>query len=248
MDKYRSILITFIAGICAIVSIHLAVQGFVEYKEVASGGITATGSATKDFVSDLIVWRGSFSAYGETTQSAYKTLKDDADIIKKYLLNNDIPDSEFIFSSVRINPQYRYEYNENGSIVAQYPNGFTLTQELTVQSNNVDKVETVSRDITELIDSGIDFISESPEYYYTKLDELKLEMIEAATQNAKNRIDLIAENSNSKTGKLLNASLGVFQITAQNSSSEEYSSSGVFNTWSKNKTASITVKLYYAID
>ena len=79
------------------------------------------------------------------------------------------------------------------------------------------------------------------------MDELKLQLIEEATQNAKQRIDIMAEGTGGKAGKLLNANLGVFQITAQNSDSE-YSYGGSFDTSSRNKTASITVKLNYGVD
>lgn len=132
-------------------------------------------------------------------------------------------------------------------MIGEYPDGYDLSQELQITSSDVDKIDAISRDITELIDAGVEFISGSPEYYYTKLDELKLEMIDMATQNAKSRIDILAKNSNAKLGKLQNANLGVFQITAQNSDSEEYSYGGTFNTSSKDKTASITVKLNYSV-
>ena len=85
------------------------------------------------------------------------------------------------------------------------------------------------------------FASEEPEYYYTKLDELKLQLIEEATQNAKDRIDLMAQGTGSTVGELSSANLGVFQITAQNSNTE-YSYGGYFDTSSRNKTASITVR------
>lgn len=248
MEKYKAVVISIIVGIFSVICVWIAVNGFTNYKQIASGGITATGSSSKDFVSDLVVWRGSFSATGQTTKDAYKKIKRDSEIVKKYLLDNGVKENEFTFSSVSIQQRYRREYNEYGNLTGEYPDGYDLFQELTVQSNDVDKIETISRDITSLIDSDVDFISNSPEYYYTKLDELKLEMIQSATENAKERVDIIAQNSNSTIGKLLNANLGVFQITAQNSASEEYSSGGLFNTSSKYKTASVTVKLYYAVD
>ena len=108
----------------------------------------------------------------------------------------------------------------------------------------MDKVEAISRQVTELINSGIEFYSSSPEYYYTKLAELKIEMIAEATKDANTRAKKIAENAGSDIGALKNASMGVFQIVAQNSA-EEYSWGGSFNTASKRKTASITVKLEY---
>ena len=76
---------------------------------------------------------------------------------------------------------------------------------------------------------------------------MKLELIEKATANAKERIDIMAEGSGANLGNLLTANLGVFQITAQNSNTE-YSYGGYFDTSSRNKTASITVKLNYAVN
>ena len=98
--------------------------------------------------------------------------------------------------------------------------------------------------MSELINSGIEFYSENPQYYYTKLAELKIEMIAEATKDANTRSEKIAENAGSSVGRLKNADMGVFQIVAQNSA-EEYSWGGSFNTTSKRKTATITVKLEY---
>ena len=55
----------------------------------------------------------------------------------------------------------------------------------------------------------------------------------------------MAKNSGAKVGKLRNSNLGVFQITATNSGTSSYSYDGAFDTSSRNKTASITVKLEY---
>ena len=62
----------------------------------------------------------------------------------------------------------------------------------------------------------------------------------------KNLIE-IAEFSGGKLGKLESAKMGIFQITGQNSK-ENYSWGGTFNTSSRNKTASITMKLTYKVD
>jgi hypothetical protein len=72
-------------------------------------------------------------------------------------------------------------------------------------------------------------------------------MIAEATKDANIRAEKIAENANSDLGKLKSASMGVFQIVAQNSS-EDYSWGGTFNTKAKYKTASITVSLAYEAD
>lgn len=248
MKEYKGIIITLIAGIAAIVCISILSFSLVSYKKTArGGGLTATGSASCDFESDLIVWRGNFTAYGTTSKEAYAKLKKDAEVIRKYLVDNKVSEDEIIFSSVSTSQRWRTEYNEVGFETGTYPDGYDLSQEITVTSPDVDKVDSISRDITQLIDADVEFNSWAPEYYYTKLDELKLELIDEATRNAKERIDIMAEGTGGRTGKLLDASLGVFQITAQNTNSD-YSYGGSFDTSSRNKTASITVRLNYTAE
>ncbi len=243
-----SIIIALIAGISAIICVTIFSGSIARYKTHKSGdGITVTGSASCDFESDLIVWRGSFSAYGPTPKSAYQSIKNDAEVIQKYLLDNGISESELTFSSVSISQRWTTQYNEEGERVGEYLDGYDLYQSVTITSGDVDKVDAISRDITKLIEANIEFESDAPEYYYTKLDELKLDLIEQATENAKARADIIANGTNARNTKLLSANLGVFQITAQNSDSE-YSYGGAFDTRSRNKTATVTVRLNYATD
>ena len=238
MKEFKGIIIALIAGICAIVCVTIFTGNLVTYKKsTVGGGLNATGSANCDFEADLIVWRGSFSGQGATTQDAYRSIKKDAELVKKYLVDSGVTEEEMVFSSVTINARWQSEYNENGDRIRDYIDGYDLYQNVSI----------TSRDISGLIESGVQFASEEPEYYYTKLDELKLQLIEEATQNAKDRIDLMAEGTGSTVGELLNANLGVFQITAQNSNTE-YSYGGYFDTSSRSKTASITVRLNYAVN
>jgi len=69
-------------------------------------------------------------------------------------------------------------------------------------------------------------------------------MILKATEDARIRAEKIAEFSGGKLGELASARMGVFQITGQNSN-ENYSWGGTYNTTSRKKTASITMKLTY---
>jgi hypothetical protein len=213
---------------------------------VGNETVSVTGLAKQDFVSDLIVWDGYFTAESKSTKVAYAQLKKDADIIKKYLIKKGIKEKEIVFSSVDISPDYEYVYNKEGGSSREFK-GYTLTQNLKVESKEVDKIENISREVSELIDLGVNFVSSSPEYFYTKLAELKIKMLSSATEDARSRAEAIATNSKSSLGKLKKADMGIFQITAQNSS-EEYTYGGVFNTSSKNKTASVTVRLSFGIN
>ena len=232
-------------GICLIITAWVLANGIKERNNY-NDTIKVTGLGKKDFVSDLIVWSGSFSRMNMDLEMAYSELNKDREIIKDYFLKSGVSGDELIFSAVDINKEYDYQYLPNGASNRIFT-GFRLTQTIKIESGEVDKIENISREVTELINKGVEFYSSPPEFYYTRLTDLKLEMVSAATEDARLRAERIAENSNAALGELKDARLGVFQIIAQNSN-EDYSWGGTFNTLAKEKTATITMRLEFAID
>jgi hypothetical protein len=91
----------------------------------------------------------------------------------------------------------------------------------------------------------LEFTSSSPSYFYTKLATVKQEMIASATKDAKERAEKIAENSGSSLGNL-KGNNGCY--SDHGNSNEDYSYGGTFNTSSKEKEASITIKLEYEVN
>lgn len=210
------------------------------------GVISVTGSGSENFTSDLIVWEGQFSRMSPDLKQAYEELNSDKETVRKYLKDNGIKADNFIFNSVQTIEQRENQY-QDGNYVGSVFKGYELRQSVKIESKNVELIENVSREITELLNRGVQFNSTPPRYYYTKLADLKIEMISKATEDARMRAEKIAENSGGSLGELNNAGMGVFQITGQNSG-EDYSWSGSFNTQDKKKTASITMRLDYRID
>lgn len=209
--------------------------------------ISVTGLASRDFVSDLIVWNGSYSRKNLELKQAYAQLKEDESNLRAYLTSKGVEEKEIVFSSIEINKEFNYLYDQNGRQTGKQFAGYTLTQRVTVESKNIDRVEQISRQVTELIERGIEFYSSDPFYYYTKLAELKLDLLAKAAADARSRAETIATNSGSSLSKVQRATMGVFQITGQNSN-EDYSYGGAFNTISKNKTASITIRMEFQVD
>ena len=246
-QKKNGFVSALIIGLCIVISCGFLAFGLAHFRSESTHTMTATGSSSVDFEADIIIWRGSFSAVAYTSQEAYTKIKADADKVKKYLTNNGITDAEIIFNSVDIERTYKTIYDANGNYAGSEPDGYELTQDVTISSYNLDAVEKISRDISSLLDQGVELTSRSPEYYYSGLEELKLDLIDKASQNAKDRIDIMAKNTGASLGKLKNSSLGVFQITATNSGTSSYSYDGAFDTSSRYKTATITVKLEYDI-
>lgn len=207
--------------------------------------VSVTGLAKRDFVSDLIVWKGSFVRRDADLKAAYESLARDLDAVKKFCVEHGLVEKEPIFSSVEIEKEYEESTDNEGRSRREFKT-YLLTQRVEVESGDVDRIERFSREVTGLIDAGVEFYSRPPEYYYTKLGELKLEMIAAATKDGRARAERIVENAGGALGPLRYSSLGVFQITVPNSSAE-FSWSGAFDATSKRKTASVTIKLQFGL-
>jgi hypothetical protein len=232
-----------IASLALIISV-LILSSAIRNRNESNNVISVTGMAERNFESDLIVWKSQFTVKNFNLTAAYAELKKQSESTRRFLETKDIDNSEITFSAVEITKEYT-NVSSNGNSISTF-DGYRLTQQISISSSKVTKIENVSREITELINSGIEITSLSPEYYYTKLSNLKVEMLAEATRDGKSRAKTIAENGDGKLGRLMNSSMGVFQIVAQNSS-EDYSWGGAFNTSSKKKTASITVKLQYQV-
>ena len=205
-----------------------------------------TGLGEANFTSDLIVWEARFSQINKDLKQAYADLKTDKETISEYLISKGLSDSVIIFNAVNTDKNMKQNYSTDGKYLGQEFIGYTLSQTVQINSKEVEKVEKISREVTELLNKGIQLYSMSPRYYYTKLEDLKIEMVSRATENALLRAKSISENSGAKLGDLSLAQMGIFQITGQNSN-EDYSWGGAYNTSSKEKTASITMKLTYLI-
>lgn len=238
-------LVAIIFSIAIIMASFLLGNAYIKRAQPV-GVISVTGSGSENFTSDLIVWEGQFVRVFPVLKQAYEDLNRDKETVRKYLIDKGIPSENIVFNSVQTNEQRDNQY-ENGNYVGSIFKGYELIQSVKIESTNVELIESVSREITELLNKGVQFNSTPPRYYYTKIADLKIAMISKATEDARIRAEKIAENSGGKLGELNNASMGVFQITGQNSG-EDYSWGGVYNTQDKKKTASITMRLEYKID
>lgn len=242
----RNYLTPLIIAVAIIVAFVIAASAY-KYRFRSAEIISVTGLSEKDFASDQIVWQGSFSRQAYELRSAYAALKADEVEIKRYLNAVGIPDSSIVFSSIDVQRSYDTRYDDNGRMTGNVFNGYNLTGRVTVDSRNIPVVEKLSREITGLLEKGIELNSIPPSYYYSGLNELKIDLLAKAAADAKLRAETIAKNSDVGLGSLKKATMGVFQITGKNSN-EDYSYGGVFNTTSKEKTASITLRVEYGVD
>jgi len=224
------------------ISIGLILTGsigaYTYYQSKRLGNVvTVTGSAQENITSDIIKWKTSFSrtVTPDNVKQGYIEMQSDYKIVGKYLVDNGIPKNETVIGQVNLVPVYNY-YN-GGQTLTNY----TLVQRIEVQSSDIEKINEVGKRAgVELANLGVIFSDDAEEYYYSKFADLKVEMLTEATKNAKDRAEKIAESTGAQIGDLQSASMGVFQVTAVNST--DLSDYGTYDTAAIEKQVTAVVK------
>jgi uncharacterized protein len=242
--RYKLIANSIIAIIITIGVIVSAViiGGSIVSIKAGNNSIIVTGSAKQQITSDLIVWTGSFNAKSPALQEAYAQLKVSKEKVLAYLIKQGVSADKIVFSS--INTNINYVVLSNGQYTSQI-DYYDLYQTVTISSGEIEKITEISRNATELINEGIQFQSNSPQYLYTKIADLKVTILAEATNDAKKRAEMIAENAGSGLGGLKYADMGVIQITPLYSN--EFSDYGMNDTYSLEKEITAVVHCEFKI-
>lgn len=230
----------------AILSLGLVLSTFVAGSyavsiKAADQTISVTGSAQRIITSDRVKWSVMLS---ESTDKA--GLKDGSDRMAKNLasLKAYLKKSAVDEKSVSVMPMsienLTSPYDQGSQLV-----GYRLTQIVQIESGDVEKVKQIAENSSSLLSGGAAISTMSLEYYYSKLNELKIDMLAAATENAKLRAGKIADSAGSSLGALKGASMGVMQVTAVNS--VDVSDYGSYDTSALEKQITAIVRATFAL-
>ena len=196
--------------------------------------ITVKGSARKNIESDLAVWRGSFVVESETLLDAQHQIQANRLVVEKFLARAGV--TNYSFAPIGIEEIRALQKSADGW-TQQRTTGFRLSQGVRVESSNVPQLEHL--DSTPLVESGLLFTTEPPQFLFTSVGEMKIEMLAEATRNARARAEQIATNGGSGIAQLHDADMGVFQITPLHSN--DTSGEGMSDTSSRRKTITAVV-------
>jgi hypothetical protein len=242
-----------IIGIAIIITAWILGKSFRDRNENLDS-ISVIGLGTKDFVSDEILWSGKFSANSMDIKTAYNKIVSDQKIVSDFFIHKGFKPAEFSFGAVDFQKKFREVRSENSENQTRYEqvfDGYEATQTISFSAKKnpdlMKRIENVSSKTSELVNSGIELSSNTIQYTFSGLPSLKQSLIENATKDANERATKIVKTATGDLGKLKRASMGVFQITGQGST-EEDSYGGINDTYSKNKTARITVRLEYELE
>jgi hypothetical protein len=236
MNESRPQLFGMLAGLFLaaglVFSAMLGTAAWVKIKN--SQFITVKGSARKNIESDLAVWRGSFVVEAETLLDAQHKIQANRVVVEKFL--GDAGVTNFAFAPINIEEVRAVQKSPDGW-TQQRTTGYRLSESVRVESTEVGRLEHL--DSTPLVEQGLLFTTEPPEFIYTSVGETKIEMLAEATKNARQRAEQIAANGGSGIAQLHAADMGIFQITPLHRN--DTSGEGMNDTTSRQKTITAVV-------
>jgi uncharacterized protein len=206
--------------------------------------IRVTGSAKKRITSDLIEWSAAVAADAPDKLSAYRKLHADVDATVAYLKTQGIPDGEIFPDSAAVDEVTSTVYEGTGDdrIAKEVLTGYHAHQYVSVRSNDVQRIERVSREITQLLEKNIAVTSTAPQYFYTKLGDLKIEMLSEASKDARTRAENMLKSAGGATlSSLRDADMGVINVNPSNSSETSWEGNNDTSTLDKDVIAIVHI-------
>ncbi len=179
--------------------------------KTAENVATVKGLAEREVKSDLAIWTLSFSLVGPNLEGVFADAKRNREVIAEFLREQGFKDSE-----IRIEPlnSWRNEYRDDGKLVDE---SFNVSSGVTVETHDIDRVSEAYAKAGELIGRGVVLSSSSPRFLYTKLNDIKPELLGEATRNARVAAEQFAGDAGGKVGGIKSAAQGSFSILAKNS-------------------------------
>jgi hypothetical protein len=203
--------------------------------------ITVTGSAKKRISADYVVWSPAVTVEGGSAAIAADDIARSARRVRVFLRDEGVRESELTVQPISIETITPEDTGGEGVGIL----GYRLTRTFTVRSHRVDAIRRVAQATTKLLAKNIPLVGDAPQYVYTKLPKLRPELLRAATRDAQERADVLVDATGSKLGGLRNVDVGVFQVTAPNST--EVSDYGEYDTSTRLKDVTAVVNVTFTL-
>jgi uncharacterized protein len=198
--------------------------------------------------SDFIIWQCTAKEERPTAAEAFASLRADSGRLVDYLKKQGIKPEEIVplpINTAVLHPPLDATMRDDSS-VSRPITGCRLTQAIQVRSKDVVHVDMVARGATELMSRGIPLTSDPPEFLYSGIDKLKLELLNEASRDARSKAEGIAISCGSHVGELKYARAGVTQIEAL-SATEAVTDTGANDTSSLDKKVTVVVRTDFTI-
>ena len=246
-DLFRPFAVLALAGaVSLLVSVAVAASAYRgRGRDATREGRTLSvkGLAVKRVRSDIGVWQIAVRGEAQELKDAYGKLDAGFQRVRGFLRERGFPEAEIGVGAIDTVTHYKSEgYKETTREVL----GYSLKRSLTVTSGTVERISGAAAEVTRLIGEGVLVISSAPEYHFSGLGALKVELMGLAAQDARTRADELAGNAGGRVGELQDAQMGVVQITQPHST--ETSGYGVYDTDTIEKDVRAVVTVTFRVE
>lgn len=179
--------------------------------------VNVKGLCEREVKADKVIWPVVYKVMANDVQSIYdQTDAGNARIIS-FLESGGIEADEITVAVPQISDKLANEYGDNNRAFR-----YIAKNVITVCTSDVDKVLALMSRQSELLKKGVVTDGsnqwENPvEFRYEGLNDIKPEMIEEATRNAREAAQKFAKDSDSRLGKIKTANQGTFTIENRDS-------------------------------
>ena len=206
-NKFGMIGLIFI-GICMVIEVN-------RYKSY-DRSVSVKGLCEKEVMADKVIWPLVYKVVGNNMEAIYSEITQKNNIVVEYLKSKGIPQEEISVSAPNVVDLKAERYASEERTYR-----YNVTSVITVASRQVEKILILTSQQGELIAKGVTLVSGDYQYNtiyeFTGLNDIKPQMIEEATANARQVAQKFAEDSKSRLGKIKKASQGQFTVTNRDS-------------------------------
>jgi uncharacterized protein len=192
--------------------------------------VSVKGLSEREFEADIVIWPIQFTEASNNIENLYASIETSTNKIVGFLKSKGIDPAEITLAIPSITDKSAQQYG--GDIKPQFR--YTASQTVTVYSKNIESVRSIMGSLSDLGKQGIVFNGQSyqaqTEYLFTRLNEVKPEMIEEATTKAREVAEKFAADSKSRLGKIKNAYQGQFTINDRDKNNPHIKSVRVVST------------------
>lgn len=178
--------------------------------------VSVKGISEREVKADLAIWPLSFVVGGDDLVAVQRDLARNAGLITEFLTEAGFAAEEIEPQNLQVTDRQAQVYN-SGPLTGPR---FIAAQTIVLRSTAVDEVAALSGRLGELVSQGVVLGNDpnnytpttGPSFLFTKLTEIKPEMIAEATANARQGAEQFAADSGAAVGGIRTANQGVFQI------------------------------------
>lgn len=207
MNQLTRLLSSLILALGLCLGAYFIAQSIYHFKNF-DRFVEVKGLAEKEVLSDLGVWQINYALTGNDIKDLYQQMNQNQQIVTQFLTQKGFSADEISAKNANVTDNWANQYSQPNEKLPHYQ----LSAGVIVSSHNVDLIQKSNDQINQLIDQNIAFSYNQIQYFFNGLNDIKSEMLNEATSNAKSTAATFATQSQSQIAGIKYANQGVFSI------------------------------------